>query len=267
MIKPISTPVQRLKTPVNHFTGQIKPADDILELIPPHTTFAEAFGGGAALLFAKQPAKINVVNDTNGEIINFYRTVVSDFEALEAEIHQTIHSREQFEVARFIYQHTAYFDRVKRAWAVWALSQYTFMNMLDGSFALSRTTKNTTAQRISLARGNFTLAHKELLERCTVEHENPVDVIRRYDSPGTFHYLAPGLDGPLDQEGMEQMLKVLTMSSGRFMLVTAADEVVDKFAKINDWHIWELDRPAPGHIRPSKKQKLIITNYTAADCK
>lgn len=67
---------------------------DILPLIPEHNTYTEAFAGGAAVLFAKDPARINVINDLNGEIVNFYRTVVTDFDALKAEIMQTLHSRE-----------------------------------------------------------------------------------------------------------------------------------------------------------------------------
>lgn len=59
---------------------------DILPLIPPHHLYNEPFAGGAALLFAKESVEINVINDLNGEIVNFYRTAVSDFSALSKEI-------------------------------------------------------------------------------------------------------------------------------------------------------------------------------------
>lgn len=90
----------------------------ILPLVPPHELYTEVFAGGAALLFAKEPVKINVINDLNGELINFYRTIVSDFDQLKKEIMQTIHSREQHDVAWFIYNHPDYFTPIRRAWAV-----------------------------------------------------------------------------------------------------------------------------------------------------
>ena len=58
---------------------------DILPLIPKHSTYTESFAGGAAVLFAKEPVNINVINDLNGEVINFYRTIVGDFDALKSD--------------------------------------------------------------------------------------------------------------------------------------------------------------------------------------
>ena len=55
---------------------------DILPLVPEHDIYTEVFAGGAALLFAKSPVRVNVINDLNGELVNFYRTVVADFDAL-----------------------------------------------------------------------------------------------------------------------------------------------------------------------------------------
>ena len=47
----------------------------ILPLIPPHECYIEPFCGGAAVFFAKEPAKINIINDKNKEVVNFYRVL------------------------------------------------------------------------------------------------------------------------------------------------------------------------------------------------
>ncbi|MDR2397851.1 MAG: DNA adenine methylase [Spirochaetaceae bacterium] len=39
--------------------------------------------GGAAVFFAKEPAKVEIINDTNGELINFYRVVEGICKALK----------------------------------------------------------------------------------------------------------------------------------------------------------------------------------------
>lgn len=88
-----------MKPPISYYGGKQGMLRHILPLIPSHELYTETFAGGAALLFAKKPVKINVINDLNGELINFYRIIVSDFDQLQKEIMQTIHSREQHDVA------------------------------------------------------------------------------------------------------------------------------------------------------------------------
>lgn len=88
-----------MKTPISYYGGKQGMLRHILPLIPPHDLYTEVFAGGAAVLFAKEPVKINVINDLNGELVNFYRTTVSHFEELRREILRTLHSREQHDVA------------------------------------------------------------------------------------------------------------------------------------------------------------------------
>ncbi len=65
-----------LKTPISYYGGKQKLATKILSLIPEqHTLYAEPFLGGAAVFFSKQASKIEVLNDTNRELINFYKVV------------------------------------------------------------------------------------------------------------------------------------------------------------------------------------------------
>lgn len=64
-----------MKTPLSYYGGKQTLAKIILGLIPPHRLYCEPFLGGAAVFFAKEPAKVEVINDTNGELVNFYRVV------------------------------------------------------------------------------------------------------------------------------------------------------------------------------------------------
>ena len=47
----------------------------ILPLVPKHKLYTEAFCGGATLLFAKEPAEGEVINDINMHLVNFYNTL------------------------------------------------------------------------------------------------------------------------------------------------------------------------------------------------
>lgn len=49
----------------------------ILENLPPHTHYVEPFGGGASILLGKSPCDVEVYNDVNRGLVNFFR-VLSD---------------------------------------------------------------------------------------------------------------------------------------------------------------------------------------------
>ena len=61
------------KTPISYYGGKQKLLSTILTKIPEHTLYCEPFLGGAAIFFGKQPSEIEVINDTNKEMMNFYR--------------------------------------------------------------------------------------------------------------------------------------------------------------------------------------------------
>src|SRR6266702_79629 len=45
----------------------------LLSLLPQHDLYCEVFAGSAKLLFAKEPSRHEVMNDLNGDVINFFR--------------------------------------------------------------------------------------------------------------------------------------------------------------------------------------------------
>ena len=75
-----------MKTPISYYGGKQTLAKTIVGLIPPHRLYCEPFMGGGAIFFAKEPATVEIINDTNGELINFYRVVQRDLTALKKDI-------------------------------------------------------------------------------------------------------------------------------------------------------------------------------------
>jgi DNA adenine methylase len=116
-----------MKTPLTYYGGKQQLAATILKLIPEHEIYVEPFIGGAAIYFAKEPSRCEVINDTNGELINFYEVMKRDFPALQSEIQIGLHSRKQHHNADVVYKNPDMFDRVKRAWAVWMLANTSYL--------------------------------------------------------------------------------------------------------------------------------------------
>ena len=64
-----------IRAPFPWFGGKAghKIKDAILSALPPHKRYLEPFGGGASILIAKQPAEVEVYNDVNRGVVNFFR--------------------------------------------------------------------------------------------------------------------------------------------------------------------------------------------------
>jgi DNA adenine methylase len=133
-----------MKTPLTYYGGKQQLSATILELIPEHKIYVEPFVGGAAVFFAKEPSEGEVINDTNGELINFHEVLKRDFSALQHEIEISLHSRKLHHQAEVIYANPDMFDRIKRAWAIWMLANSSYGAKLDSSFGYSRSGKTGT---------------------------------------------------------------------------------------------------------------------------
>ena len=68
----------------------------ILPLIPPHKIYCELFAGGLAVLRAKNPCDLEVVNDLNGNLVSLYRNIKFHLPAILEEVQFILNSRREF---------------------------------------------------------------------------------------------------------------------------------------------------------------------------
>lgn len=144
-----------MKTPVTYYGGKQMMCSKIIPLIPEHILYCEPFCGGAAIFWHKKPSELEVLNDTNRELINFYQVVKNNFISLEKEIRITLNSRDLYRQASVIYNNPDMFSEIKRAWALWVLSTQSFAASLDNAWGFDLS-KNRTAKKVSNAHDNFT---------------------------------------------------------------------------------------------------------------
>ncbi|MFQ5549806.1 MAG: DNA adenine methylase [Gemmatimonadales bacterium] len=71
-------------------------AKEILPLVPAHRCYCEPFAGSAAVLLTKDPSPNEVLNDLNGDLINFYRIVRFHKDELVRELWHMPVSRSEF---------------------------------------------------------------------------------------------------------------------------------------------------------------------------
>jgi DNA adenine methylase len=235
-----------LKTPVSYYGGKQTLARIILGLIPPHRLYCEPFLGGAAVFFAKEPSNVEVINDTNGEIVNFFKVAKEKPAALKKEIAVTLHSRDQHRQAKVIYANPDMFDQVKRAWAVWTLANASFGHKLTGGYAYSRIGSNWS-RSLDTKRQGFFLEYADRLRKVQIECYDALKIIRSRDINDAFFYLDPpyvGADqGHYDgytQEDFDTLLELLKGLQGKFLLSSYRNKSLTDHIKRNKWHTLEL---------------------------
>ena len=61
-----------INSPFKWVGGKSRLRKFIIPLIPEHQCYVEPFGGAAWVLFGKSPSRIEVLNDIDEELINFF---------------------------------------------------------------------------------------------------------------------------------------------------------------------------------------------------
>lgn len=260
-----------MKTPISYYGGKQTMLKHILPLIPKHTIYTEAFCGGCAVMFAKPPAKSEIINDINGELINFYCVAKSYSDRLIAEINNTLHARDYYNIANDIYLHPDNHDAIKRAWAVWALSKLSFASQLGGSFGFDMS--GTMAKKVRNAKDNFSEMLCRRLDCVTIENDDALKVIARYDRPGAFHFVDPPYVGSdcghyadtFGDDNLKELLELLTKIKGKFMLTMFPNDIIEESATRNGWIIHRIERTISASKETDgrrKQEEWMVCNYT-----
>ena len=260
----------RLKTPITYYGGKQGMLKHIRPLIPEHDLYCEPFAGGAAVFFDKEPAKVNVINDLNGELVNFYKTVVSDFELLKAEIIKTLHCRSQHQHAWYIYNNPDYFSNIQRAWAVFVLSKMGFAGQLSSSFGFDKS-EGRHPKKVRFAQEAITEELKLLLQHSTIECDDAFVVIKRYDCPKAFHFIDPPYvgsnmghySGMFNEQSLVELLDVCAGLQGKFMLTMYPNETIQQYVDRRKWTIHKVDRQVSACKAESRRrqEEWMICNY------
>lgn len=183
--------------------GKRRLADKILPMFPEHTCYVEAFAGGAALFFLKEPVKVEILNDINGELVNLYRVVKHHLDEFVRQFRWALSSREIFRWLQITPPETM--TDIQRAARFYYLQKLAFgARVASQSFG----TATTTPPRLNLLRLEEDLSQAHLrLARATIERLPWAECIDRYDRAHTLFYMDPpywgtegyGVEFPIDE--------------------------------------------------------------------
>lgn len=178
-------------------------ASTILPMFPAHTCYVEAFAGAAALFFNKEPSKVEVLNDINGDLVNLYRVVKHHLDEFTRQFRWALVSREIFKWLQATPPETL--TDIHRAARFYYLQRLAFGARVAGQ---TFGTSTTSRVRINLLRFEEDLSEAHLrLSGTTIERLSWQECVARYDRPHTLFYLDPpywGTEGYGVDFGLEQ---------------------------------------------------------------
>ena len=170
-------------------------ARQLAGLIPEHHSYLEPCFGSGAVLFNKQPADIETVNDLDSEVVNLFRCIQKDSARLSRLVETTPFSREEYdrqftgtpqELYASDFQRAAGF--LVRCWQGHGYrpggSRPGWRNDVHGS-------ERAYALRDWYRLPQWIIDITERLKMVQIENRPVLEVIRRFDYADVFMYVDP----------------------------------------------------------------------------
>lgn len=243
-----------MKTPISYYGGKQNMVRNILPLLPLHKIYCEPFFGGGAVFFAKKPAKLSAINDTNGWAITFYRQLQSNFEALNEMIQGTLHSEADYYRAKAILKEGNGTD-LETAWAFWVQTNMSFGNKMFAGFAFNNTVvtgnpktgglirqpQNTKSKKQAFSQ------YRNVLESAEIFNRDALNVIALKDTAETLHYIDPPYIGShcghyegYTQENFYELLELLATIKGKFLLSSYPNDALLSARERHGWRSMDI---------------------------
>jgi DNA adenine methylase len=183
-----------------------------------HECYVEVFGGGAQLLFAKEPSRVEVYNDIDGRLVNLFKVAKEQGAELQKRLEDMLYSRRLYgefrhwhksgdaveDAARFYYfVRSSYSGEVGTGWrhSVKANEARKFFSMVS---------------QLSLVQHRLRNVQIEMMDfrRC----------IKTYDSSETLFFCDPPYYGAkrykfrFNEEDHEDLAEILRSVEGKWLL-------------------------------------------------
>ncbi len=255
------------KTPVSYYGGKQNLTKRILSMIPEHNLYCEPFVGGAAVFFAKEPSPVEVINDIDGKVVNFYRVCKLQFSKLQKMIQSTPHSRKLHSEAKDILQDPKEKNKVKKAWAFWVQTNMSFSSRIFGGYAYERKTDGVSRTILNKKNG-FTKNICERLDLVDIECNDALIVIKSRDTKESFFYIDPpyfnsdmGHYKGYSKNDFISLLNLLARIKGKFLLSSYPSDILNKYTKQNKWFTNSIEQTVS--VTKGKRDKKKIEVFTA----
>lgn len=264
--------------PIAWYGGKYYLAEWIIGQFPPHRVYVEPFGGMANVLLKKQPSEVEVFNDLDGRVVNFFRVLRDPpmLADLKRRCELTPYSREEFAVLCDAPEPQGTVDR---AW--WFFVR---CRQARGGIGMSALTKNAWAASTRTRRQMPEPVSKYLaaidgldavagrFRHVMIEQLPAVELIRKYDGADVLFYCDPPYPGStrsggkaatygveMDDQDHHELLTALRQCRGR-VLLSSYDSTLYRTV-LHDWHCLEKETHVQFSNSGGRRRELLWKNW------
>jgi DNA adenine methylase len=190
---------EMLRAPVLWFGGKGKMIKKLMNHMPlGGKPYCEPFMGAATLFFARPPTPVEVLNDTDNDLVNLFKCLQdkNTFDELAHKLRYTLYARAEFVEAIEILKDKSITDKVLRAWAFFVKLNMSInhTSSLYGVWGRAFVSRNGYASNVN---SNWFMRltmlddwHKRLL-MAQIDNRDALEVIKYWDSNDTVFYIDP----------------------------------------------------------------------------
>lgn len=251
-----------MRGPLAYIGGKNAIANQIIAIFPKHTTYLEAFAGGAQVLFRKEPSKVEILNDLDGEMVNFFRVCQLHYEELIRYIRFMLFSRKWFDLLCATDPSTL--TDIQRAARQFYLQKNSYAGLV----------RSPHIRRCIVQPPGFNPERvPELIEethhrlaRVQIESLPYEKAIANYDSPSTLAYLDPPYYGRklykfnMEPDDFRAMAELVGTLHGKFVL--SLNDVPEVRAIFKPFKMRGIDLAYTAQKHAGRRyREVLITNF------
>jgi DNA adenine methylase len=257
------------------YGGKFSHLDWLLPQLPKCFHYCEPFAGSGAVLLNKTPSPVETYNDIDGEVVNFFRVLREEKNALIEQITLTPLSREEFSIACELDPTVSNLERARRFYIRARQVRTGLAQMASiGRWAnCKKTSRSGMSGVVSRWLGGIEQLQfiAERLLRVQIENRPAIDVIKLYDSKQTLFYCDPpyihstrgdtkAYKYEMNNYDHEVLAKVLNMVEGCVAISNYECELMEELYPSKKWK--KIFAPKKViHSTKDIRQEVLWVNY------
>lgn len=248
--------------PLPYIGGKNRLASLIISKFPEHITYIEPFAGGAQVLFHKTPSAVEVLNDLDFDIVNFFRVCQWHYEELIRYLRYCLVARKWHDLLANTKPETL--TDIQRAGRFFYLQKNSFGGLIRNQTFHYGVTQpsNYNPERIPKV---IEATHRRLM-KVQIESLSYEQVLEKYDRETTFFYLDPPYydrrlyNFNFSPEDFETLARHLKSLKGKFLL--SLNDVPQVRELFGGFQVEPVELAYTAKQDTSRKyQELLIANY------
>jgi DNA adenine methylase len=257
---------RQLKTPLIYYGGKSLLANEIINVIPPHSMWIETFGGGAAVTIAKGASEKEIYNDP-GNVSRFFRVLRDRGPELYQKLLLSPWSRDEFELCMASSPTGWPYESNEVEWArKWfiAISQGFDHTEACKSWLINKggNPAKSFANRVD------TLSYvSDRFRDIVIENRHFRELIRLYDNKNALFYHDPpymaesrsdmstGYSNEMSEKEHEELLWMSTKCDAQVIISGYSHPLYDQYLNNSDWRCIKITRTSRIHNSNAKMDR------------